>query len=332
MRDIRNEENVMCPRAKGMYLENAPDEIWNGGWVLEEKLDGTRDTLQIGSKSSRVVGRNRQDFLKGVQKAGVFREHVHPVFSKIACPELDGTLLDGERTDGRTADGSFDDYTKHRFIEGMFVGYTTWGVMFWKGEDVRGRTEEERYELAKQAVEVLKQKYPKLSIRVVERMEATKENLDKMFEISKEGAIAKKLGMPIRPTQRSNPYWWKLKGASERTIDAFIIGAAEGKSGGSGLRGVKPKPNGKICTLTIAMIENGRIKEVGKMSNLPDEVKEMGVGGWDKFKNRVAEVNVAGWSGKGFRQPRFKKWREDKSPSDCRFDEQVTEKKGGQDA
>ena len=70
MRDLRNELNINLPRCKGAYLEDSPPEVFtDGDWVLEPKLDGNRCSLQIGAKRSLLVGRNRQDFLKGVDQA-----------------------------------------------------------------------------------------------------------------------------------------------------------------------------------------------------------------------------------------------------------------------
>ena len=68
MKNLRDELNIELPRAKGAYLGEAPEKIWTeDGWVLEEKADGTRESLQIGSDRSLLVGRNRENFLKGVK-------------------------------------------------------------------------------------------------------------------------------------------------------------------------------------------------------------------------------------------------------------------------
>ena len=74
MKDLRNQLGIDTPRCKGGYADDAPDCIWTeGDWVLEPKMDGIRVTLQIGAERSLLIGRNRQDFMKGVDQAGEFR-------------------------------------------------------------------------------------------------------------------------------------------------------------------------------------------------------------------------------------------------------------------
>ena len=113
MDNLREKYNIELPRARGAYLEEAPDKIWTEeGWVIECKEDGTRESLQIGAYESLMVGRNREGFLKGVEQAGPFMVHHHPIFSAIACKELEGTILDGECTMHFTKDGEYDETTQ----------------------------------------------------------------------------------------------------------------------------------------------------------------------------------------------------------------------------
>ena len=322
MRDLRNELNIECPRAKGAYLENAPKEIWdNHLWCIEPKLDGERVTLQIGGDRSLLVGRNRQDFLKGVGKAKEFRcrNSSNSFLTQVANSYLEGTILDGESTEQYTQRGTPTKTTKMRLINGDFVGYTTWGVLFWRGKDVRGYSEEVRRELAGMAVGILNN--PR--IRLIPRYVATRARLVSLFDIGLEGAIAKKRDSVIPLTQRTHPYWWKLKGAKDRTIDAFVIGVTEGKEGGSGLIGKKPVPSGRAASLTIAVLRNGRVLEIGKAFNLPEAAVHNALNSFSLFDRKVMELQISGWDGKRVRWPRFVKWREDKSPEDCLFQEQI---------
>ena len=326
MEDLRNRFDVDAPRCRGGYLDEAPSCIWtDGDWVLEPKKDGNRVTLQIGAERSLLVGRNRKDFMKGVKCAGEFRDlsSTNPELAQIARPDLDGTVLDGEMTEMYLSDGSFDETTRIRIEQGFFVGYTAWTVLFVCGVDVRDRTEASRRELTAGIVEKLK--HPK--IRLIERVLATKENLQKFFA-REEGAIAKKLTAGIPIGHRTNRHWWKLKGDENRTVDDFIIGVSESKSGGSGVKGLKRKANGKAATFTVAMMKGGEVIEVGKATNLPSDAKQFGVKDLERFRGRVIEMRVSGWDGKRFRWPRFAKWREDKSLADCKFEEQLG--KGGE--
>ncbi len=320
MINLREEYKIELPRAKGAYLEEAPEEIWeNLNYCLEVKMDGTRESLQIGSENSLLVGRNRQGFLRGVENAKGFQIHDHPIFSKIACPALDGTILDGELTLSYTKDGELDSLTKDRQKLGIFTGYTVWGCLFYKGKDVRRCMDSERRHYAENAVKVLN--HPQ--IRLIERFPATREKLQEIWDAGEEGAIAKLTTGCLIKGQRTCPTWWKLKTA--QTIDAFVFGVTEGKEGGSGVKGVKALPNGKAASLTVCMIGKtpNDEKVVGKVKNLPDEITDDAFRNFEKYRYRVMELRASGWNGKSFRWLRFLRWREDKSPKDCIFSEQV---------
>ena len=166
-------------------------------------------------------------------------------------------------------------------------------------------------------------------IRMIERFPATREKLAEIHASGEEGAIAKYLPGTIPVTQRMCPTWWKLKTAD--TVDAFIVGVTEGREGGSGVQGVKPLPNGKAASFTVAMMKDSgsgttrgkRIITVAKVKHLPDEMANEGFVQFEKYKGRVVELRVSGWNGKAFRWARWVRLRDDKSAMDCLFEEQV---------
>lgn len=319
-----NVQDVEAP-----IFDQAPNEIWEGGWILEEKCDGERIALEIGVASSQMTGRNRQDFLKGVDKAGEFRhrEEANLHLAAVGSTYLAGTILDGELTEVFKQNGEYDEGTQERRELGYFTGYTVWGCLFLRGEDVRDLTEAQRYDLTKFVVETLHlhSDYAREKIRMIERVPATKEALKRFFDAGLEGAVAKKEDGILKKNQRTCSTWWKLK--TDHTMDAIIIGVTEAKEGGSGISGVKPKLNGKAASFIIGLQKSGQIVEVGKMSNLPEDAIENGVRNFEAYRNRVVEVTVSGFNGKAFRWPRFRGWRNDKTPKDCLFSEQVG--KGG---
>uniref|UniRef100_A0A6M3M368 Putative DNA ligase domain protein n=1 Tax=viral metagenome TaxID=1070528 RepID=A0A6M3M368_9ZZZZ len=318
--DIRNELNVELPRAKGDYLEKAPSSIWTDpNWVLEPKMDGNRVSLQIGSEESLLVGRHRQDFLKGVAKAGPFRclNDLNPKLQALANPVLDGTVLDGELTEIFKQDGTYDKGTKDRVANGDFVGYTAWDCLFLHHEDLRSWTFRRRRLILRAVVRTLAN--PK--VRLIDQVTATREHLLSVFHGKGEGAVAKNLNDPIPVGQRTHSGWWKLKGSKDRTVLAFVVGASEASEGGSGVNGIKPKPNGKVATFTIAMMKGSQVVEVGKMSALPEDVVDVGLVAYQRYDRKVAKVMVSGWNGVSYRFPRFVEWCDDKGPMDCQMPE-----------
>jgi len=327
MRDLRNEFDAEAPRCRGGYLEDAPTWIWgHPDWVIEPKQDGIRVTLQIGKEGSLMVGRNRQDFLKGVARAKEFRclNEINPYLAAIANEELDGTMLDGEVTE-TYAKGKYDKYTQVRVENGLWVGFVVWQCLFVKYQDVRHFSDADRRELARRVI-VRLERQGITRVRLIERVPATIENAEAMMAKGLEGVVAKNQTAPVPIGQRTNPHWFKIKGSQKRTVDAFVIGVTEAMSGGSGVRDEKRRKNGKAATLTVGMYRDGQIVEVAKVRSLPDDVVERAFKHFDEFRFRVIEFKVSGWDGERFRWPMFVKWRPDKSPNDCLWSEQMKEK------
>lgn len=323
---LRDKLWIECPRPKGGYLEELPENGLSQEFWLDPKEDGERLTLELQIDGCLPIGRRRYDERLGVEKAGGFRilEGVPRWVYRRTIPHLSGTVLDGEITEKIRKDGTIDKCTRLRKEGGWFTGITVWDCLVWKGKDVRHLSEEERFKLAKQAVQAIA--HPK--IRMIERMEATQENLDWLFEIGYEGGVIKKKGSSIPKGARTNPNWWKIKGSDRRTVDAFIIGVSQGKDGGSPTQGIKPKPNGKVATFTMGMYnEKGEVIDVAKMSGMPEQVMQKGWKDFSSYRGRVVEMKVSGWDGEQFRWPMFKRWRDDKGCSDCRLDEQVASRK-----
>ncbi len=351
MIDLRNKHEVYLPRAKGAYLEDAPDHIWTEPrWVLEPKEDGERASLQLAKVLSLIVGRNRQDFLKGVKKAGPFRNltYRNPYLENTTSQLFADSLLDGEMTETfKTAkqkdikngapgmlthyhpdsdlNGAYvwDKYTVTRDANGDFLGYVVWDCLFYKGHDIREASLWKRREAAKAIIKSLFD--PKIIL--IPQYSCTKEGLQKLFKDGWEGAVAKNLDHPIPIDQRTHTHWWKLKGDDKRTVDAFVIGVTEGSSGGSGLTGVKAEKDGTAASLTLGMYKKGKVFEVGKVKNLPEDISEYAFENFGDFEFAVMELKISGWDGKRFRWPKFLKWRDDKGPKDCVFEEQMGKKK-----
>ena len=329
--------NIDCPRAKGAYLEDAPDTIWTeADWRLEPKKDGERETMQIGAERSLIVGRNRQDFLKGVAAAGAFRDHSdsNPFLKRVALARLDGTMLDGELTEtykkaNKKGVREWTKKTAERIEMRKKVGFHVWDCLFWKGVDIREKPLIERRAAAMVAVDMIAPLYDGYGqIEMLPQFVCSQNVLQRMFHWGYEGAIAKNILHPIPITQRTHSGWWKLKGDDNRTVDGFVVDVAEGSEGGSGLTGVKPKPNEKAVSFTMAMFKNGKRVDVAKMMNLPDDAVRDGLKHFHRYKMEVAEFIVSGWDGSRFRWPRFVRWRPDKTPNDCRFEEQVGGRNG----
>lgn len=323
--DIRNQCDIILPRAKGAYLEDAPDYIFQeGAGAIELKEDGLRASMQLRGTDSLFVGRNRQDFLKGVNRAGEFRHqnYKNPEMAKTKCPALMGTVLDGELTETYKKNGKYDKYTAERQEMGYFVGYAVWDCLFFMGKDIRAYPLKDRRKAAVYAVKQLQEVIGD-KVKMLERYPNTQATLDLFAEWGVEGGIWKCDEDPINPEQITHSNMWKLK--TKKTVDAFIIGVTEGTSGGSGVKDKKAEPDGTAATFTVGMLDSTgeNIVQVGKMKNLNDDQVANGFKYYDQYKGKVVEMIVSGWDGSRFRWARFKKDRPDKTFRDCVFSEQV---------
>jgi ATP-dependent DNA ligase len=324
--DIRNQCDVILPRAKGAYLEDAPEYVFNeGAGVIELKEDGLRASMQLRGSDSLFVGRNRQDFLKGVERAGEFRHlnYKNPTMAKTKFPALLGTVLDGELTETFKQNGKYDKYTIERQEMGYFVGYAVWDCLFFMGKDIRTYPLRDRRKAAIYAVGQLRKEVMGDKIKVLERYPNTQSTLDLFAEWGVEGGIWKCDEDPIIPGQITHSNMWKLK--TNKTVDAFIIGVTEGTSGGSGVNDKKAIPDGTAATFAVGMLDDAgkNIVQVGKMKNLNDDQVANGFRYYDQYKGKVVEMTVSGWDGSRFRWARFRKDRPDKSFRDCVFSDQV---------
>lgn len=309
MKDMRNELNIECPRCSGGYLEDLPDYVWNRNWVIEPKLDGERNTLEITKAGMILIGRNRLS-------DGLFNCHndKNPKIVAWLCPGYEGTILDGERTESYTVKGDYDKKTKKRLNNNEFVGYTAWTVLYYKGQDVRNKTYTERRELAQKVIAAIIENNPDANIKLIESWAFTMEKLQELFKQGYEGAVIKKKNVPI-PSSKTNPYWFKIKGDNKRTVDAFIIDVIESLT--------QNKPSGKACTFVVGMLKGASVIKVGHMAGLPLSVQETGLKNFSNYVGRVCEMQISGWDGQAFRWPRFLQWRNDKTKNDCILSEQL---------
>lgn len=103
--------------------------------------------------------------------------------------------------------------------------------------------------------------------------------------------------------------WIKVK--KEHTIDAFVLGAVEGKG----------KYEGQIGTVELAVYNKDTIWPIGKISNVGTdqqrrEMTDLALA--KQLKNKVMEVKFNEVTkGKKLRHGRFVRWRDDKPKEDC---------------
>lgn len=309
----RNTLGIELAHPRGAYQDVLPERCW--GWSAQKKEDGNRESLQFGRTRNWLVGRNRKDKLKGVDKAGGFMVHDDVTWvNELVVPDLAGTLLDGElEWPGHGAAEISTAKAKGKTAE---LQYVVFDCLFYKGTDLRRFLLRERLKFVQKVVDELKNSRiaPCQTFVTV-----TKERVAELFKAGWEGVVFKDL--ESRYDDPAPKCWFKCK--SESNVDVFITGVTEGKSNGSPKAGIKPKPNGKVATFEVSLFDKGKIRKVGMMTNLPEKVQNEGLLGFSQYEFKVAEATVSGFDGRAFRWVRFKRFRDDKTPRDCEYSSQV---------
>lgn len=324
--DLRNDLAIEVARAKGGYLDTIPPE-WIGNPLirLEPKLDDVRMTLQFDQGHNWAISRNREDKLKGVDKAGPFvnwSDKLPHLCGELDIPQLRGLMLDGGISCGDHAQGRGASVATYMKESPRKLVYTAWDVMFQPGaKDIRSWSDEKRREFLLTVIPVIQAKAP--SVRIIPHFPATQVKIEEFWNAGWEGVILKDTQAQYRGTNA----WRKCKAANP--IDAFILAPCPEKKGGSPKNGIKPVETGRCKGFLIGMKSRatGKVVKVGWMIwNLPEKDTERGVKFFEKeYKGRVVCATGSGWDGESFRWLRFKEWREDEpgAKKQCFLEDQV---------
>lgn len=325
--DLRNLHQIEVARAKGGYLDTIPKEwIGNPRIWLEPKTDDVRMTFQFDTDRNWSISRNREDKLKGVDKAGDFVNWSDklPHLTGFRVPQFAGLMLDGGvycsdiPAGGRGA--SVSTYMKECPEK---LTYRTWDMMFdVDGKDIRDWPQHARRDRLDTVVRLLGAPF----IQIMPKLPSTMEEIQKLWDAGWEGGILKDSDARYRGTNA----WRKCKAANP--IDAFILAPLPEKKGGSPKNGIKPTATGRAKGFLLGMKSRatGKVVKVGWMMwELPERDMERGVKFFKKeYEGRVVCASASGFDGEGFRWLRFKEWRNDEpgTVKECILEDQIGEK------
>jgi len=308
--------DIPLAKVRGGYLDEFKPHCWS--FWAQCKMDGYRMSLQIGKEKNWLVGRNRKDKMKGVASAGDWMVYDFQCWiDQLHDSQLVGSMFDGElEWPGHAAAEISTAIATGRTNEFTF---TVFDVLFWKGKDLREMPYRERFDFCKQAVKIADED----RFRLVETFETiTPEEVQQYFKQGWEGFVFKN---PDSVYYAGAPNcWYKLKGSV--TVEGFVTGFTEGKSGGSPTKGIKPTPNGKVATFTVAMMDGSKpitVATVGDPGKKDHSISDIGILEAPKYFGQVMEFDASGWDSKKFRWARFKCWRDDKTQHDCVLSEQI---------
>lgn len=312
--------DIPLAKARGGYADKFPDRCWK--WLLQTKLDGFRESLQIGTNTNWLVGRNKKDKLKGVDAAGDYMVHAFDSWlHKMTHETLAGTMFDGELVwPGHGSAEISSCIAQGRTDE---LKYGVFDVLFHKSEDYRDEPYEVRFALATELVNFCHLLGYHNVFLVPTFYDMTPEKAEEHFKKGIEGFVAK--SPSFRYYDGAPNCMFKLKASI--TTDFFVTGYTEGKTAGSPKNGIKPVPSGYLSTFTVGMLDdNGKVVNVGTVGNSGPknhEVSGIPVSEAHKYLGKVIEADVSGYDGSRFRWARFRKFREDKTSKDCLLSEQI---------
>lgn len=293
--------HVILPRDLPSFVKTRESSLW----VAEEKLDGARYLLYMGSNSSQLRSRNWS-----VDGSG-------PVDKTENCPHLakgygkwDGTVLDGEiKLPGRLGEtisimGAGPEKAIARQKELGYVQYHVFDILSYCGQDTRQMPWTERQKLL---LHVLREISNIHMVHVKSHpLSESVPTYNSIVSLGGEGLVLK---------QTNGVYgegWTKVKKLI--TVDVVISGFTEGNG----------KYRGQVGAVKFGLFKDGSLVEVGQCSGMDDELRlDISVRKGD-YDGKVMEVSGQEFTkDQRLRHPRFERMRPDKSPLECVWSDQI---------
>jgi ATP-dependent DNA ligase len=284
-------------------------------YAMEPKLDGCRVQVILG-ETSNVIASGRT--------ADRDRTRNFPHFAQATIPGLGGTVIDGELiANGDRADGMLTTTTAlinsnpdHAATLQKFAGparFYAFDVVAVMGEDVTGRSYDERRQLLAQVVAGWQQRFPNLPVHLVPTLPSSAATIARAIADGAEGVIIKKRDGSYHAGER-NAGWFKVK--TMTTADAFVVGWKPGQGSNANLVG----------SLELAVYKDGEAVSIGHAGNMtvkfrrdltaPDGTLR------EEWYGRVIEFAGQGVGPNGkIRHCLLQRVRLDKDPAGCQADQ-----------
>jgi ATP-dependent DNA ligase len=318
----------------------AEDRIWSDpNYIAEEKFNGVRGLLHIGSSENRISTRCRS------KRTGFYSEKSDhfPHLRDLPLSFLDGTVLDCEILMNKSrmftgdiwANGTLsctmalcNASPEKAFVlqqEEGFASFQTFDILRYKGESLESQPFWKRRLLLEKLFSEMAAKGIDLnSLNLATQVSHDKRDFyEAVLSSGGEGLMLKhKYGL-YQHTGRSNAM---LKAKRSLTVDGFIIGATPGKRGNAGLIGSLLIGAYDLCTDTVREIAGVPPSDLslGKNSNLRRTMTILKDGKpclAPGFLNRVVEVEAFCWNiNRRLVHAKILRFRDDKLPEDCLTD------------
>lgn len=221
-----------------------------------------------------------------------------------------GTVLDGEIVAFVEVGGKrMQDWGKAQSVMGSSVKraasmadtltYVAFDLLAFNGVDIRALPLHKRRDALERALA------PSDHVEVIERIDPTEDNYDRLVSDGFEGAMVKQIESRYSSGARGRG-WFKLKATDE--VDVVIMGFQPGQDGFSNM----------IGAIIFGQYRDGVLVERGKCSGMTMKVRQDMTDNPDKYIGTAISVAHMGVMESGkFRHPQFKRLRDDKPSDEC---------------
>lgn len=318
---------VMLARNVKDLKEGEFDMMLNSGdWVAEEKLDGVRAKLHLGTGGNRIDSRHRSDITYEYVEKTDSLPHLRDLEHSMPETVLDGELIMPVESvsDGKTdTEGYLTSTTAtvnskpERAIELQErVGYCrffAFDILFYCGEDVHDAEYQARYGMLRAVQSHLFSVNPHpvhvpLPMRCTLGLEVF---YKKLVGVGSEGIMLKRLDWPYESSKRSKGmYKWK----KQFDMDCFITGFVPGKGEFSGLVGalLVSTVDAAGNKQEVAAVQPGALHHRRLISEADGAL-------CDGMYGKVVEVSyLCKTKNKRLRHAVLKRFRPDKTMYDCK--------------
>lgn len=328
-------------KALGVTDDKLDQYYRNNRYGAQPKYDGIRYIAHVHATHVEIYSR-LQKTVEGKKLDEYVRkdQQLKHIAAELICKVPPGTVLDAEVVLPRPNEHQSKSYKVQRYTgcapeeawrrmeeENCWVEFAVFDILAWQGEDLRAKSQEDRYERLKF---VLDSRQFTFCFRAPMAYGYGEKRgmLDDTIARGGEGLILKDLDAPYDP--KRNKAW--IKDKPMRSYDVVFMGITEAKEESTKVDGTisETKYKGLAGAIRFGQYvrtdhQTTELIEIGQTSGFDDATRIDVTENADEYtkRQRVFEVQAQGRQEGRYtlRHPQFKGWRDDKHSSVCVYQE-----------
>lgn len=291
-------------------------------WIAEEKLDGWRYMMHVGSPLDRayMTGRRISKETGLLSEKGLCVPCLWPDAGSLGMTILDGEVMPPIGAGFRDMASIMNSDPEESARTMDRIGnprYFAFDILYHDGQDVREQSLLERKKLLSMVVA----DFAHPLITVVPTLPASLGEYDRIVAQGGEGVILKN----IFALYGEAGSWLKVKKFT--TLDVVVTGFTDARFGRTG------KYDGQIGAVVVGVYgEAGTLLEVGQVSGMSDEIRREMTANPERWIGSVIEVAAQEFGRDRLRHPRYKRERPDANPRSCTLAKMLRELRSGDES